>query len=126
MGQLKSYSVSIRRPSDYTEELFSFSNGSGHGCYGYREESTSFSISNYSLVRKVTLFIRRDDYANITLNGYSIMNEVDKTRCRSNSGGPYEFEYDVTNKVKASGNSLSYVLERFNQSSFIARITVEY
>ena len=127
MGQLKSTSTRISRPSDYTEELWDFYNGAD-GCRPYERGSTSFSIKNYSLVRKATLVIHRDDYANITLNGHSIMSEVDESthNCRNHAHGTYDYEFNVTNYVRASGNTLTFCLERFNQSSFNASIRIEY
>ena len=119
-----SKSVVVNTIPSYSQTIFNWRDGSGHGCYGTNSDSASFTVNHINYVKKVTLEIYRDDYADVTLNGHKIMSELPRG-CANNSNGPYTFTFDVTSYIK-SNNSISYSVERFNQSGFTAIIHVTY
>ena len=119
-----SKSVVVNTIPSYSQTIFNWRDGSGHGCYGTNSDSASFTVNHISYVKKVTLEIYRDDYADVTLNGHEIMSELPKG-CANNSSGPYNFTFDITEYISSS-NTISYSVERFNQSGFTAIIHVIY
>ena len=129
IGSSTSKNVSISLPSNYSQQLFHYNDGTS-GCHGYYEDSFNFSVKYYSVIKKVTLTVSRDDYANVSLNNSSLLYEVDKTQCRNNRSGlypnAYTMTYDITSLIKSNENKISFTLEQYNSAALDISIYVEY